>query len=56
MPGTFLGRPLERPLTQINEWWTRRKIERSLGNLSDYHMRDIGLTNADIEAACADKT
>jgi len=29
-------------------------IERSLGHLSKFHLRDVGLTKADVEAACAD--
>jgi uncharacterized protein YjiS (DUF1127 family) len=52
--GTFLGRPLERLLVFVHEWRTRRNIERSLGHLSNFHLRDVGLTKADVEAACAD--
>jgi uncharacterized protein YjiS (DUF1127 family) len=52
--GTFLGRPLERLLALVQEWRTRRNIERSLGQLSNFHLRDVGLTKADVEAACAD--
>ena len=54
VPGTFLGRLLERLLGLVHEWWTRRNIERSLGHLSNFHLRDVGLTKADVEAACAD--
>ncbi len=52
--GTFLGRPLERLLALVHEWRTRRNIERSFGHLSNFHLRDVGLTKADVEAACAD--
>ena len=52
--GTFLGRPLERLLANVHEWRTRRNIERSLGHLSNFHLRDVCLTKADVEAACAD--
>ena len=52
--GTFLGRPLERLLALVHEWRTRRNIERGLVHLSNFHLRDVGLTKADIEAACAD--
>ena len=51
---TFLGRPLERLLALVHEWRTRRNIERSLGHLSNFNLRDVGLTKADVEAACAD--
>ena len=54
VPGTFLGRPLERLLALVHKWRTRRNIERSLGHLSNFHLRDVGLTKADVEAACAD--
>lgn len=54
MPGTFRGRPLERLLALVHEWRTRRDIERSLGHLSNFHLRDIGLTKADVDAACFD--
>lgn len=54
LPGTFLDRPLERLLALVLEWRTRRNIERSLGHLSNFHLRDVGLTKADVEAACAD--
>ena len=54
VPGTFLGRPLERLLALVHEWRTRRNIERSLGHLSNFHLRDVGLTKSDVEAACAD--
>lgn len=54
VPGTFLGRPLERLLALVHEWRTRRNIERSLGHLSNFYLRDAGLTKADVEAACAD--
>ena len=53
-PGTFLGRPLERLLALVHEWRIRRNIGRSLGHLSNFHLRDVGLTKADVEAACAD--
>lgn len=46
--------PLERLPALVHEWWTRRNIERSLGHLSTFHLHDIGLTEADVEAACAD--
>ena len=52
--GTFVGRPLERLLANVHEWRTRRNIERSLGHLSNFHLRDVGLIKADVEAACAD--
>ena len=52
--GTFLGRLLERLLANVHEWRTRRNIERSLGHLSNFHLRDVGLIKADVEAACAD--
>ena len=52
--GTFLGRPLERLLALVHEWRIRRNIGRSLGHLSNFHLRDVGLTKADVEAACAD--
>ena len=52
--GTFLGRPLERLLALVDEWQTRRNIERSLGDLSNFNLRDVGLTKFDVEAACAD--
>ena len=52
--GTFLARPLERLLVLVHEWRTRRNIERSLGHLSNLHLRDVGLTKTDVEAACAD--
>lgn len=51
--GTFPGRPLERLLALVHEWRTRRNIERSLGHLSNFYLRDVGLTKADVEAACA---
>jgi uncharacterized protein YjiS (DUF1127 family) len=54
VPGTFLDRPLERLLAFVHEWRTRRNIERGLGHLSNVHLRDVGLTKADVEAACAD--
>ena len=50
VPGTFLGRPLERLLALVHEWRTRRNIERSLGHLSNFHLRDVGLTKADVDA------
>jgi uncharacterized protein YjiS (DUF1127 family) len=54
LPGTFLNRPLERLLALVHEWRTRRNIERGLGQLSNFLLRDVGLTKADVEAACAD--
>jgi uncharacterized protein YjiS (DUF1127 family) len=54
VPGTFLGRPLERLLALFLEWRTRRNIERSLGQLSSFYLRDVGLTKSDLEAAWAD--
>ncbi|WP_168991713.1 MULTISPECIES: DUF1127 domain-containing protein [Mesorhizobium] len=54
VPGTFLDPPLERLLALVHEWRTRRNIERELGHLSNSHLRDVGLTKADVEAACAD--
>jgi uncharacterized protein YjiS (DUF1127 family) len=54
VPGSFLGYTLEGLLTIVREWRTRRNIERSLGHLSSFHLRDVGLTKADVEAACAD--
>ncbi|RAZ81996.1 hypothetical protein DPM33_35340 [Mesorhizobium hawassense] len=52
-PGTFF-RPFERLLALVHERRTRREIERSLGRLSNFHLRDVGLTKFDVEAACAD--
>jgi uncharacterized protein YjiS (DUF1127 family) len=54
VPGTFLDRPLERLLALVHEWRTRRNIERGLGHLSNFNLRDVGLTKADVEAACTD--
>jgi uncharacterized protein YjiS (DUF1127 family) len=54
-PGTLLDRPFDRLLAILQEWRTRRYIKRELGHLSDLHLRDAGLTRADIEAACADR-
>jgi uncharacterized protein YjiS (DUF1127 family) len=54
VPGSFPGYPLESLQTIVCEWRTRRNIERSLGYLSNFHLRDVGLTRADVEAACAD--
>ncbi|RWA70941.1 hypothetical protein [Mesorhizobium sp.] len=54
VPGTFRGRPLERLLALVHEWRTRRDIERTLGNLSNFHLRDVCLTKDDVDAACAD--
>ena len=51
--GAFLGRPHERLRAFVQEWRTRRNIERSLGQLSNFYLRDAGLTKADVEAACA---
>jgi uncharacterized protein YjiS (DUF1127 family) len=47
LPGTFLNRPLERLLALVHEWRTRRNIERGLGQLSNFLLRDVGLTKAD---------
>ena len=55
MPGTFLGRPLERLLAIVHEWRTRCDLELSLGDLSSFYLCDIGLTKADVEAACTDR-
>ncbi|RAZ78424.1 hypothetical protein [Mesorhizobium atlanticum] len=52
-PGTFLH-PFERLLALVHEWRTRREIERSVGRLSNFHLRDVGLIEFDVEAACAD--
>lgn len=38
----------------IREWRNRRAMARGLGGLSAARLRDIGLTGADVEAACAD--
>ena len=54
-PGTFLDPPLERLLALVHEWRTRRNIERGLGHLSNFLLRDVGLTKADVEAACVDR-
>lgn len=54
IPGPFPHSPLERLLALVNEWRTRRNLECSLGQLSEFHLRDAGLTKADVEAACAD--
>lgn len=54
VPGTFLDRPLERMLALAHEWRARRNMMHSLGRLSDLHLRDIGLTDFDVRAACAD--
>jgi uncharacterized protein YjiS (DUF1127 family) len=54
MPGTFPDRQVGGLLALFLEWRNRRNIERSLGQLSSFHLRDIGLTNSDVEAACAD--
>ncbi|TGQ53370.1 hypothetical protein EN836_14300 [Mesorhizobium sp. M1C.F.Ca.ET.193.01.1.1] len=51
--GTVLH-PFERLLALTDEWRTRREIERSIGRLSNFHLRDVGLTKFDVEAACAD--
>ena len=53
-PGTLLDRPLKRVLAIAHEWRTRRNIKRELGHLSNFNLRDVGLTKADVEAACAD--
>jgi uncharacterized protein YjiS (DUF1127 family) len=52
--GTFLHRPLERLLALVHEWRTRRNLERSLGHLSNFYLRDVGLTKSDVETACSD--
>lgn len=38
----------------IREWRNRRAMARGLGRLSAARLRDIGLTGADVDAACAD--
>ncbi|RAZ91777.1 hypothetical protein DPM33_04595 [Mesorhizobium hawassense] len=53
VPGTLLDQ-FKRLLAVVHEWRTRREIERSLGRLSNFHLRDVGLTKFDVEAACAD--
>ncbi|BCG75384.1 hypothetical protein MesoLj113a_65420 [Mesorhizobium sp. 113-1-2] len=53
VPGTFLH-SFERLLAFVHEWRTRREIERSVGRLSNFHLRDVGLTKFDVEAACFD--
>ncbi|MEQ1882665.1 MAG: hypothetical protein ABL878_17040 [Burkholderiales bacterium] len=52
---TYFGRPLERLLAHVHEWRTRRNLERSLGRLSDFQLRDAGLIKADVQTACADR-
>lgn len=54
LAGTFLDPPLERLLALVREWRTRRNIERGLGHVSNFLLRDVALTEADVEAACAD--
>jgi hypothetical protein len=54
VPGTFLDRTLEFLPALVHEWRTRHNIERGLGHLSYFHLRDVGLIKADVEAACAD--
>ncbi|MER9689691.1 DUF1127 domain-containing protein [Mesorhizobium sp. M0139] len=54
VPRTFFDPPLERLLALVCEWRTRRNIKRGLGHLSNFLLRDVGLTKADVEAACAD--
>jgi uncharacterized protein YjiS (DUF1127 family) len=54
LPGTFLHLPLERLLALVHEWRTRRNLERSLGHLSNFYLRDVGLTKSDLETACSD--
>ena len=49
----FSGLRLERLLALVHEWRTHRRIERSLCQLSDFQLRDVGLIKADVEAACA---
>jgi len=51
--GTFPDRSRARLLAIADEWLSRRDIERGLGRLSDFHLRDVGLTKADVEAARA---
>lgn len=36
----------------VHEWLTRRNLENSVGHLSEFYLRDAGLTKADVEAAC----
>lgn len=38
----------------VLEWQSRRKMACILGQLSSASLRDIGLTKADVYAACAD--
>lgn len=45
---------VERLLAPIAEWRVRRSLEFSLGHLSEFHLRDVGLIKADVEAVCAD--
>ncbi|MER9856306.1 DUF1127 domain-containing protein [Mesorhizobium sp. M7A.F.Ca.US.010.02.1.1] len=54
VPRTFLDPPLDRLLALVREWRTRRNIKRGLGHLSNFLLRDVGLTKADVESACAD--
>ncbi|TGP50688.1 hypothetical protein EN873_22655 [bacterium M00.F.Ca.ET.230.01.1.1] len=54
VPRIILLDPFKRLLAVVHEWRARREIERSLGRLSKFHLRDVGLIKSDIEAACAD--
>lgn len=54
VPGTLLDGLLDRLLAFTHEWRSRRNSERALGHLSNFHLRDVGLTKSDVEAACAD--
>lgn len=49
-----LDRPLPHLAALVHEWRARRNIKHSLRHLSDFYLRDIGLTQADAEAACFD--
>lgn len=53
-PDTFRGRPLKSLLAFVQEWQSRRAIERTLGRLSNHNLRDIGLTKSDVKIACTD--
>lgn len=54
MAATYLGRLHEHLLALVDEWRARRNIERSLSKLSNFYLRDVGMTKADVEAACSD--
>lgn len=43
----------QRLTAPVHEWQARREIARGLGRLSESELHDIGLTCADVEAACA---